>query len=143
MWLSPEQCDALHAALIDTWQQQGPGGPVLFSWLDWLRGSALEHLLGPNTQQLAVRANTQQLQPVLPAATAAAVRAMAEREAAAAAAGGGMGSSDEAAAVAAAAAEAAAAGAAGMRVDAHKLAGMLVSYSEQREQEAFKAAIVR
>lgn len=43
-WLSPQQIGALHKQLEDLWQQQGPGLPIGFLWIDWLQNEALSFL---------------------------------------------------------------------------------------------------
>jgi hypothetical protein len=40
-WLAPQQAAQLAQQLQDLWQQQGPGAPIIFEWVDWLRGEAL------------------------------------------------------------------------------------------------------
>lgn len=48
LWLSKAHAASLAAALARCWEDQGPGAPITFTWLDWLKSSALEHL-GVNT----------------------------------------------------------------------------------------------
>ncbi len=48
LWLSKAHATSLAAALAKCWEEQGPGAPITFTWLDWLKSSALEHL-GVNT----------------------------------------------------------------------------------------------
>jgi hypothetical protein len=43
-WLRRAQSAALEAQLAETWAEQGPGAPVLFAYLDWLKEGALAHL---------------------------------------------------------------------------------------------------
>lgn len=43
VWLHPAQCSALLSQLWSLWEMQGPG-PICYTWLDWLRTSALKHL---------------------------------------------------------------------------------------------------
>lgn len=40
-WLAPGQAAALVRELTKLWKEQGEGYPVIFSWLDWLKTSAL------------------------------------------------------------------------------------------------------
>mmetsp|Transcript_27251 Transcript_27251/g.59541 ORF Transcript_27251/g.59541 Transcript_27251/m.59541 type:complete len:579 (-) Transcript_27251:897-2633(-) len=44
MWLSPEHMASITSALHTLWQEQGPGLPVCFTWIDWVQHSVLEHL---------------------------------------------------------------------------------------------------
>ena len=44
LWLSSSQAARLEAQLSELWQEQGPGGPVCYTWADWLQSSALQHL---------------------------------------------------------------------------------------------------
>ncbi len=43
-WLSPSQIAALQQQLDRLWQEQGPGLPVGFVWIDWLQNEALPFL---------------------------------------------------------------------------------------------------
>ncbi len=43
-WLSSEQADSLAQQLLGLWKEQGPGGPVCFTWTDWLQNDALPFL---------------------------------------------------------------------------------------------------
>ncbi len=44
IWLAQHHVQALSEALLKQWAEQGPGGPIMFTWVDWLRSSALERL---------------------------------------------------------------------------------------------------
>ena len=45
MWLSPPQSEALSQALISQWVNESQaGGPVVYTWVEWLKTSALHHL---------------------------------------------------------------------------------------------------
>ena len=44
-WLAPSQIRLLQQRLGQLWEEQGPGAPVLYTWIDWLEGCAL-HSLG-------------------------------------------------------------------------------------------------
>ena len=41
LWLNAEQAAQLERQLLRLWDEQGPGGPVCYSWVDWLQSSAL------------------------------------------------------------------------------------------------------
>ena len=43
-WLSSEQADSLAQQLLGLWKEQGPGGPICFTWTDWLQNDALPFL---------------------------------------------------------------------------------------------------
>jgi hypothetical protein len=43
-WLAPTQGAALQQRLSQLWEEQGPGGPILYTWIDWLESSALQEL---------------------------------------------------------------------------------------------------
>ena len=43
-WLSREQRRALAQQLDSLWREQGVGGPICFSWIDWLQNDALPFL---------------------------------------------------------------------------------------------------
>ena len=43
-WLAPDQAQHLQDHLYEIWDDQGPGLPVCFTWLDWLQSSTMEHL---------------------------------------------------------------------------------------------------
>ena len=43
-WLAPQQAQHLQDQLLELWNQQGPGLPICFTWLDWLQACTLEHL---------------------------------------------------------------------------------------------------
>ena len=43
-WLSPSQIAALQQQLDRLWQEQGPGLPVGYVWIDWLQNDALQFL---------------------------------------------------------------------------------------------------
>lgn len=34
-WLSPDQLAVLEAQLHQLWEEQGPGSPICFTWLEW------------------------------------------------------------------------------------------------------------
>ena len=53
LWLSGSQVAALEQQLLALWQEQGPGGPVCYTWADWLQCSALQHLGAAETLVLA------------------------------------------------------------------------------------------
>jgi E3 ubiquitin-protein ligase RNF14 len=44
LWLSSRQVASLEQQLLALWHEQGPGGPVCYTWADWLQSSALQHL---------------------------------------------------------------------------------------------------
>ncbi|KAG2444472.1 hypothetical protein HXX76_001224 [Chlamydomonas incerta] len=44
LWLSGAQAAQLRAALLEQWAAAGPGAPISFTWVDWLRGEALAEL---------------------------------------------------------------------------------------------------
>ena len=43
-WLAPIQIRLLQTRLGQLWEEQGPGAPVLYTWIDWLEGCALQSL---------------------------------------------------------------------------------------------------
>lgn len=43
-WLTPQQAQRLEGHLYKMWDDQGPGLPVCFTWLDWLQAYTTEHL---------------------------------------------------------------------------------------------------
>jgi RWD domain len=43
-WLQSSQVEALQQHLDVLWQEQGAGSPICFTWLDWIKSSALGHL---------------------------------------------------------------------------------------------------
>jgi E3 ubiquitin-protein ligase RNF14 len=43
-WLGPQQQQQLAAALLASWEEEAPGAPVCYQWLEWLRSNALQHL---------------------------------------------------------------------------------------------------
>ena len=43
-WLSSDQADSLAQQLLGLWKEQGPGGPICFTWTDWLQNDALPFL---------------------------------------------------------------------------------------------------
>lgn len=43
-WLTPQQAQRLEGHLYKMWDDQGPGLPVCFTWLDWLQAYTMEHL---------------------------------------------------------------------------------------------------
>lgn len=44
MWLPPQQAQALASSLASQYEEAGPGCPILYQWLDWLKCSALQEL---------------------------------------------------------------------------------------------------
>jgi len=40
-WLSREQADSLAQQLLELWKEQALGGPICFTWTDWLQNDAL------------------------------------------------------------------------------------------------------
>ena len=44
-WLGPGQAEDLCCQLAQIWEEQGPGAPIIYTWADWLQGSALPRAL--------------------------------------------------------------------------------------------------
>jgi E3 ubiquitin-protein ligase RNF14 len=44
LWLPPGGAASLERQLRRTWEEQGPGVPVVYAWVDWLQSHALQHL---------------------------------------------------------------------------------------------------
>ena len=42
LWLGAAQVARLQRQLLRLWHEQGPGGPVCYTWADWLQSSALQ-----------------------------------------------------------------------------------------------------
>ncbi|EFN52541.1 hypothetical protein CHLNCDRAFT_138969 [Chlorella variabilis] len=53
LWLGAAQVARLQRQLLRLWHEQGPGGPVCYTWADWLQSSALQHLGGEQALLLA------------------------------------------------------------------------------------------
>lgn len=43
-WLTSEQADSLAQQLLELWKEQALGGPICFTWTDWLQNDALAFL---------------------------------------------------------------------------------------------------
>ncbi len=43
-WLTSEQVDSLAQQLLELWKEQALGGPICFTWTDWLQNDALAFL---------------------------------------------------------------------------------------------------
>ncbi|PNW88202.1 hypothetical protein CHLRE_01g018900v5 [Chlamydomonas reinhardtii] len=125
LWLSEAQAAQLRAALRAQWAAAGPGTPISFTLVDWLRGEALAELGltggsggggggGGSGGKLVLRRGQQQQQQQQPAVTGAA----------GAAAGGAKGGG----------------GGGGQSLEA--LAMALVRYSARREQHVFDESLV-
>lgn len=54
-WLAPAQAASLQQRLADVWEEQGPGVPVIYAWVEWLESEALSHLGIGDTLTLAAR----------------------------------------------------------------------------------------
>ncbi|KAK9844924.1 hypothetical protein WJX74_008697 [Apatococcus lobatus] len=69
-WLTQQQAQSLEDHLYQIWNDQGPGLPVCFSWLEWLQACSLEHLGITSTLSLlplaASQINSSSSQPDLP-----------------------------------------------------------------------------
>ncbi|KAG2493664.1 hypothetical protein HYH03_008178 [Edaphochlamys debaryana] len=155
-WLRPGQAAALRTALLQLWDEQGPGGPVAWTWLEWLRMDALqalgltrELLLKPpsgggaeddeaGAEEAGAEAGTRLSRAELAAALAAA-EADAQVVAAAAAQKGGAGYGGGGGAGGAAAAAAVALAAAG---ELQAVALAMARYSALRERQVFDSSNV-
>ena len=52
-WLAPAQAASLQLRLMDVWEEQGPGVPVVYAWVEWLEAEALSWLGISDTLTLA------------------------------------------------------------------------------------------
>ncbi|MEW5320281.1 MAG: hypothetical protein WDW38_011363 [Sanguina aurantia] len=53
LWLGAQQLQLLTAALLRQWEEQGPGVPIVYTWLDWLQSCALSELAVSDTLVLS------------------------------------------------------------------------------------------
>ncbi|MEW5307671.1 MAG: hypothetical protein WDW36_010049 [Sanguina aurantia] len=53
LWLGAQQLQLLTAALLRQWAGQGPGSPIVYTWLDWLQSCALSELAVSDTLVLS------------------------------------------------------------------------------------------
>lgn len=44
VWLNSQQAVSLQEKLKELWKSQGAGAPILFTWIDWMKSTALTHL---------------------------------------------------------------------------------------------------
>eukprot|EP00197_Chlamydomonas_leiostraca_P011947 CAMPEP_0202878736 /NCGR_PEP_ID=MMETSP1391-20130828/32658_1 /ASSEMBLY_ACC=CAM_ASM_000867 /TAXON_ID=1034604 /ORGANISM="Chlamydomonas leiostraca, Strain SAG 11-49" /LENGTH=235 /DNA_ID=CAMNT_0049560983 /DNA_START=204 /DNA_END=907 /DNA_ORIENTATION=- len=56
MWLTAADSDVLSQALVQLFHAAGPGAPILYDWIDWLRAHTLAQLGVAATAQLVVHA---------------------------------------------------------------------------------------
>ncbi|KAG2447213.1 hypothetical protein HYH02_007953 [Chlamydomonas schloesseri] len=129
LWLSEVQAAQLRAALLQQWSEAGPGGPISFTWVDWLRGEALAELGLTKGGKLVLRRGQQQQQ-----------QQQRQQQAAGAGPPGAAGGGGAPGAAASAAAGGGGGGGGGQSLEG--LAMALMRYSARREQHKFDESLV-